>query len=136
MRLIMYGMFILALLGTTHARAQSSNSSLNLTLPSPVQNYQSDKFRAGDLDCSNAIGSATNLEFGTTGLIKNGNDTFGSPDVDDVGIYARIVIPLGARAKNRIDCSKLYELELIKKRLEVEKLQREIARLKSLQFEN
>jgi len=128
-------LFLLLIVLFNSALAQSSSSSLNLTLPSPVQNYQSDKFRAGDLDCTNAIGSATNLEFGTTGILNNSEDSFGSPRVDDVGIYARIVIPLGARAKNRIDCSKLYELELIKKRLEVEKLQAEISRLKSLQFE-
>ncbi len=49
----------------------SESSSLNLALPSVPQNYQSDKFRAGELDCSNAIGSATNLEFGVTGLIRD-----------------------------------------------------------------
>jgi len=51
----------------------AESSSLNLQLPSAPGNYQSDKFRAGDLDCSNAIGSATNLEFGVTGLIDKGD---------------------------------------------------------------
>ena len=43
--------------------------SVNLQLPGAPQSYQSDRFRHGDMDCSNAIGSSTNLEFGVLGLI-------------------------------------------------------------------
>ena len=110
---------------------QAQSNSINLALPNSSQSYQSDKFRAGDLDCSNAIGSATNLEFGVTGLINDGNLS----DEKDVGVFARITIPLGKTAKNRIDCNKLYELELQKKRLEVMKLEAELRELRSLQFE-
>ena len=98
-------------------------------------NYQSDKFRAGDLDCSNAIGSATQMEFGVTGLIDNGSAS-AQKSVGDVGVYARVVIPLGKVAKTRIDCNRLYELELRKKQLEVMKLEQEINNLRELQFEN
>ena len=48
--------------------AFAQNNSLNLQLPSGPTSFQSDKFRAGDLDCSNAIGGGTNLEFGVTGI--------------------------------------------------------------------
>ena len=58
------------LLFTTTANADSG--SVSLALPSAPGNYQSDKFKAGDLDCSNAIGSATQLELGVTGLIDGG----------------------------------------------------------------
>jgi hypothetical protein len=51
-------------------------------------------------------------------------------------VYARITIPLGKKAKSRIDCNQLYELELKKKRLEVLKLENEIRQLKKLQFED
>ena len=108
-------------------------------MPGAPGNYQSDKFRAGDLDCANAIGSATNLEFGVTGLIdKGGYDPINDYQIDsstDVGVYARITIPLGKRAKSRIDCNRLYELELRKKQLEVIKLEKELEQLRSLQFE-
>lgn len=117
--------------------AAADSSSLNLALPSAPMNYQSDKFRAGELDCSNAIGSATQLEMGVTGLIAkdpNGFDT--GAQVGDIGLYSRIVIPLGKRAKSRIDCNKLYELELRKKQLEVMKLEQELKQLRQLQFEN
>lgn len=112
--------------------------SINLALPSAPGNYQSDKFRAGDLDCSNAIGSATNLEFGVTGMIDGGgyNGTSILPRQEpDVGVYARITIPLGKRAKSRINCNRLYELELRKKQLEVIKLEKEIQALRELKFE-
>ena len=52
-----------------------------------------------------------------------------------LGVYARITVPLGKRAKSRIDCNRLYELELRKKQLEVIKLEKEIKQLRELQFE-
>jgi hypothetical protein len=125
-----YYAILLIVMGST-ASADSS-SSLNLAIPGSPMSYQSDQFRAGELDCSNAIGSATQLEFGVTGIIDKdmGNQ------IGDVGVYSRITIPLGKRAKSRIDCNRLYELELKKKELEVMKLEQEIQSLRALQFEN
>lgn len=117
----------------------AESSSLNLQLPSVPGNYQSDKFRAGELDCSNAIGSATNLEFGVTGLIDKGDYDQMNNYINggtDVGVYARIMIPLGKRVESRIDCNRLYDLELRKKQLEVMKLERELQQLRQLQFED
>jgi hypothetical protein len=123
---------------TTTVNADSG--SVSLALPSAPGNYQSDKFRAGDLDCSNAIGSATQLELGVTGLIDGGyydevNRYVNDRRVDNVGVYARIVIPLGAKPKQRIDCNRLYEMELQLKSLELERLRRELQQLKELSFE-
>ena len=131
---ILYGM-ALSLLMVGSAAADSG--SLSLALPSAPQNYQSDKFRAGDLDCSNAIGSATTMEFGVTGMIDGGyydeiNNYINERRVDNIGVYARIVIPLGAKPKQRIDCNRLYELEIQKKSLELERLRRELTQLKEL----
>jgi hypothetical protein len=114
----------------------AENSGLNLSLPSTPQAYGQDSIRAGDLDCKNAIGGATNLEFGVTGIIDNYEGPFGSsdpgyPQQKDVGIYARIIIPLDG-PKERINCNSLYQLELRKKRLEVLKLQQELEALRKL----
>ena len=114
--------------------------SLNLQLPSAPGNYQADKFKSGQMDCSNAIGSATTLEFGVTGLIDGGrydafNEWVNDKEVGSIGVYSRIVIPLGAKPKKRIDCNRLYELELQKKSLELEQLRKEIQSLKELKFE-
>lgn len=130
-----YGILILSYLIMT-SPAFADSSSLNLSLPGLPGNYQSDSFRAGELDCSNAIGSATRMEMGVTGLIARENDYGLQDSPRDVGVYARIVIPLGDKPKNRIDCNRLFELELRKKELEVMKLERELEQLRALQFEN
>ena len=127
------------------ASAYAQNNSLNLQLPSGPTSYQSDKFRAGDLDCSNAIGGGTNLEFGVTGIINDAEDPFSNrdpitPQRKDIGVYARIVIPLDG-PEERINCNTLYKLELEKKQLEVLKLRREVENLRRMassdqEFEN
>jgi hypothetical protein len=133
---MLYGLVLACLILATSAYGDTS-SSLNLSLPGSVQNYQSDRFKAGELDCSNAIGSATQLEYGVSGIINQGNNYNESDGVlKDVGVFARITIPLGKRVKSRIDCNRLYELELRKKELEVMKLEEEINRLREMQFEN
>ena len=132
--------YITLLLALCASVAFADSASLNLALPSVPGNYQSDKFRTGDLDCSNAIGSATNLEFGVTGLIDKGEydpmTNYHYETDTDVGVYARVTIPLGKRVKSRIDCNRLYELELRKKQLEVRKLERELQQLRELKFED
>ena len=120
----------------------ADSSSLNLNLPSSPQSYASDRIRAGTVDCQNAIGSSTNVEFGVVGFINNGNDTINpyatdmtmpNNRVSDIGVYAKINIPIGG-PKERINCNTLYQLELEKKRMEVMKLKAEINNLRQLQF--
>jgi hypothetical protein len=122
--------------------AMADNSSLNLQLPNAGSSYGTDKIRAGDFECSAAIGGATNFEIGATGIINNAVSPFGSEDANnpqtkDIGLYARIVIPLDA-PRSRLNCNDLYRLELQRRQLEVMKLQQELENLKKLQggFEN
>lgn len=132
---------LLVALVCTQAAAQ--NSSLNLQMPYGFSNYQSDKFRAGELDCSNAIGGGTNLEFGVTSIMNNTSGLFSSsdptvPKTKDTGVYARIIIPIDGTPE-RINCNTLYQLELKKKRVEIEKLETELDNLRKLKtgkFEN
>jgi len=126
---------IVSLISST---AFAEQSSLNLALPSTPGAYGQDSIRAGDLDCKNAIGGSTQLEFGVTGIIDNYHSPFGNNSgmqEKDVGVYARIVIPLD-KPKERINCNSLYELELRKKRIEVLKLQEELEALKRLNANN
>ena len=122
----------------------AQNSGIGLSLPGASTTYGQDSIRAGDLDCKNSIGGATNFEFGITGIIDNYQSPFGGGldnSSKDVGVFARITIPLD-KPKERINCNSLYELELRKKRLEVLKLQQELEALRRLnesggqQFEN
>jgi hypothetical protein len=80
------------------------------------------------------------VEFGVVGFIDNGYDspyivdqTMPQVRTNDVGVYARINIPIGA-PKERLNCNTLYQLELEKKRMEVFRLKQEIANLRNLQF--
>lgn len=114
--------------------------SVNLALPQSPSSYQSDRFRIGDKDCSNAIGSSTNVEFGVVGLLDQpGYDIVGQQSYNDynrnVGVYARITIPLDG-PQERINCNTLYQLALERERLEVQRLKAELANLRALQFEN
>lgn len=128
--------------------AWGQSSSLNLNLPSSPQTYAQDRIRAGNFECQNAIGAATNFEFGVVGFLNNDtsspyNNVYNNNPMDftmapqnqvsDVGVYAKINIPIGG-PKERINCNTLYELELQVKRMEVQKLKQEIQNLKNLSF--
>ncbi len=109
--------------------ASADSSSLALTLPSPPMNYQSDSFSTGSTRCSNAVGGGVNLEYGVTGVLS-GLNTMNKGK--DIGVYARIVIPLD-KPKARINCDDLYQIELAQRRLEIQKLRDELEALKNLQ---
>ncbi len=128
--------WLLLMLISTQTLANST--SLNLQLPSGGSSFGTDSIKAGDLDCSNSIGGSTVFDVGLTGIINNaiapiiGKPDPLNPETKQLGIYARIVIPLDA-PKKRIECHKLFTLELQARRLEVEKLRQEIELLKSMQ---
>ena len=138
--------YIILILLVISVYARGDTSSLNLNIPTSPQSYASDQFRAGDMDCRQAIGSSTNLEFGVVGVL-NQNDPFQSNTVidtnqgssndflKDIGVYAKITIPIGA-PKQRIDCNSFFKLEMERRRLEVLKLQQEITNLRRLNFED
>jgi len=129
-------LIMLAVLFPSVAIAQS----VNMQMPQAPQSFQSDRFRHGDMDCSNAIGSSTNLEFGVLGLIDQPDYNPMSPNYSmnggqNTGVYARITIPLNG-PEERINCNTLYQLALERERLEVQRLKAEVANLRRLQFEN
>ena len=139
---------LVMLLVLTSMSVWGQSNSLNMALPSSSQSYQSDRVRAGQFECSQAIGSATNVEFGVLGVL-NQNDpyqTFGQQNIGvypegynqngfvrDVGVYAKITVPLSA-PKKRLDCNKLYQLELRARELEIRKLEAEVYNLRNLKF--
>lgn len=125
--------------------ALADSSSLNLSLPSTPGSYASDRIRADNFECSQAIGGSVNLEFGVLGVLnQNGpfQQNYAMPDyydsnelVKDVGVYAKITIPLNA-PKTRLNCDTLYQLELERRRLEIQRLKAEVQNLRNLKFAN
>ena len=83
------------------------------------------------------------MEFGVVGILNQSDpyryvespESYDDSLVKDVGVYAKINIPIGA-PKERLNCNLLYKLEIEKKELELQKLRQEVANLKQLQFEN
>ena len=116
----------------------ADTSSLNLGIPTTPQSYQSDRFRSGDMDCQNAIGSSTSVEFVVMGVINRADPyeqiATGRTENRDVGVYARIVVPIGA-PRERINCNTLFRLELERRKLELQQLRREVEQMKNLKFE-
>lgn len=136
------------IIGFWTGAAWGQNTGINIAIPQTPQSYQSDRVRAGDVECSAAIGSSTNVEFGVVGILNQEDPIYNLASQDpymmnryntgeflrDIGVYGKITIPIGA-PKQRLNCNALYQLELQKKRLEVMKLQQEIVNLRSLKFE-
>ena len=122
-------------------QAVAESSSMSFSIPSISSVSGNDSIRAGDLDCKNAIGGSTNFELGLTGIISNavapiiGKEDKLNPQTKDIGVYARIIIPLDG-PNERINCNTLYQLELQRRRLEVQKLKQEIEYLKQMQNNN
>ena len=139
--------FCCFVIGLWSGGALGQNTGINVAIPQSPQSFQSDRVRAGDVECSAAIGSSTNVEFGVVGILNEQDPVYSlaaqDPNFDynsgdflrDIGVYGRITIPIGA-PKKRLNCNALYQLELEKKRLEVMKLQQEIVNLRQLKFED
>ncbi|MEL6920551.1 MAG: hypothetical protein AAFO77_05930 [Pseudomonadota bacterium] len=107
----------LAFVGTPPAYADSSGFSLpGVTLPSGH-----DEVRAADgTTCRSAVsGSGAYLDIG---IIGNPQDLGASQSA-----YGRIVIPLGWSRRNRLDCSKLYQLEVDRLATELKLMQMGLA---------
>ena len=137
--------YLVILLLLVGSYAWGENTSLNMNLPGMGQTYAYDRIRAGTFECQNAIGAASNVEFGVVGFLNNedpysqqyyNQQDYSIPSMSpqDVGVYAKINIPIGG-PRERINCNTLYELELEVKRMEVQKLKQEIANLRKLKFE-
>tara|TARA_R110001632_G_scaffold32823_2_gene84565 strand:- start:726 stop:1100 length:375 start_codon:yes stop_codon:yes gene_type:complete len=123
----------------------AESTSMSLSLPGSSSSNGTDSVSMDQMKCANSISGGTLFEVGMTGVINNaiapliGKQDPNNPQSKDVGLYARIIIPLDGPAE-RINCNSLYQLMLQKQRLEMTKLRQEINLLKEMQtntsFEN
>ena len=123
----------------------AESNSMSLSLPSSGSSNGVDSVKMDQMQCSNSISGGTLFELGITGVINNaimpliGKKDPNNPQSKDVGLYARIVIPIDGPAE-RINCNNLFQLMLQKQRLEMTKLRQEIDLIKNMQnntsFEN
>lgn len=126
-------------------QSMAESTSMSLSLPGSSSSNGTDSVSMDQMKCANSISGGTLFEVGMTGVINNaiaplvGKKDPNNPQSKDVGLYARIIIPLDGPAE-RINCNSLYQLMLQKQRLEMTKLRQEINLLKEMQtntsFEN
>ena len=134
--------YVLLLLCT---QSMAESTSMSLSLPGASSSNGTDSVSMDQMKCANSISGGTLFEVGMTGVINNaiaplvGKKDPNNPQSKDIGLYARIIIPLDGPAE-RINCNSLYQLMLQKQRLEMTKLRQEINLLKEMQtntsFEN
>lgn len=114
------------------ARAQSgeninynttNNNLSGFSLPGVQLPQGNDEVRAADgTSCRSAVsGNGAYVDFGVMG---NPDNTFGQ---SSASVYGRMVIPLNAPRK-RLDCTRLYNLEIERLRTELELLKMGIGR--------
>jgi len=123
----------------------ADSTSMSLSLPSASSSNGQDSVKMEQMQCSNSISGGTLFEMGITGVVNNvvapiiGKEDLNNPQTKDLGLYARLIIPIDAVAE-RVNCNSLYQLMLQKQRLEMTKLRQEINLLKNMQnsttFEN
>ena len=126
-------------------QGMAESTSMSLSLPGSSSSNGNDSVSMDQMKCANSISGGTLFEVGMTGVINNaiapliGKQDPNNPQSKDIGLYARIIIPLDGPAE-RINCNSLYQLMLQKQRLEMTKLRQEINLLKEMQtntsFEN
>lgn len=110
-------------------------------MPSTPQNTTGgDTVRGRDgTTCTEGTHVGPTLDFGVSGTKNTANSNSSSPQVinnyyadqesasnnngNDIGVYARIVIPLG-NDKERIDCTQLYALEIERLKMELENMKK------------
>jgi hypothetical protein len=107
------------------AHAQSTG----FYLPNATPSYGQDEFRASDgTSCRSTMEAGT---FATGGNQSGGGSNYGlpgyvsNPTQGNIGVYGRFTWSLDAKP-NRMDCTKLYELEIEKKQLELELLRQQV----------
>jgi hypothetical protein len=110
------------LTGTANAQSIINQNISGFNLPGVQLPTGHDEVRAADgTTCRSAVsGSGAYLD---VGIIGNPNQE----DSTDISHYGRIVIPLGKQTK-RLDCSRLYDLEVQRLQMELRLMQMGLGR--------
>lgn len=116
--------------------SQGYCQSVAVVPASPSNVIGGDEIRARDgTMCRQGTHNGPTLDFGVTTGNSNTENPVGSSDSmpnqpslvtlsgQDLGAYARVVIPLGEQPE-RVDCTKLYTLEIQRLEMELERLKK------------
>ncbi|TXN62783.1 hypothetical protein [Methylobacterium sp. WL6] len=118
----------------------STQAQTGFSLPSASASAGQDEFHAADgTSCRTTMDGMKRVEVGSYGAAGNNpltssylynypysNNVYGQPSAQkNAGVYARFSMSLDA-SNNRMDCTKLYELELERRRIEIEIMKRSL----------
>lgn len=93
--------------------------------------FGGDEVRARDgFTCRQGTHATPVLDIGGSLLPSDNTSTSALPGISspssttDLGVYARVVIPLGTSSIARVDCTQLFNLEIERLTLELEKMRK------------
>lgn len=98
---------------STSVNSTNSNTSFNLPQAPRPNGFDQIRTSTGTTCRSSMAGNGSYLDMGA--IAQHTDQDF----TDNTAIYARLVIPLGKRPQ-RIDCSKLYSLEIERLQIQLE----------------
>lgn len=109
--------------------------AVDLQIPYVPNTSGSDTIRSGQDHCSNTIDSPVKLDLGVVHSQEDDNllNRSGSGN----SVYARIVMPFnlfGGPKPKRVDCSRLYELQLRERELDLRERELKLRALEDLEF--
>ena len=107
----------------------SAFSQVSVQLPSTISNGARDRIVTPErFECENSLSGKAQLEYGVAASNSAMQNVFNVPaptEGKNVTIYGKLIIPIGA-PKSRIDCNRLYELEVRRRELELRLLEQQL----------
>lgn len=105
----------------------TASSQVSVQLPSTINSGARDRIVTPErFECENSLSGKAQVEYGVAASNAQTSNGFSSVTAPDQGksvtVYGKIVIPIGA-PKSRIDCNRLFELEVRKRELEIRLLE-------------
>lgn len=110
--------------------------AVDLQIPYVPNTSGSDSIRSGNDQCSNTIDSPVKLDLGI--VHSQEDDNLLNQSGSGNSVYARIVMPFNLFSgpkPNRIDCSRLYELQLRERELDLRERELKLRALENLEFQ-
>ena len=115
----------------------TSAHAVDLQIPYVPNTSGSDSIRSGNDQCSNTIDSPVKLDLGIVHSEEDDNLLNLNGRSSGNSIYARVVVPFnlfGGPKPKRVDCSRLYELQLRERELDLRERELKLRALENLEF--
>ena len=105
----------------------AQSSGIAIQLPNTINGGARDRIVTPErFECENSLSGKAQLEYGVAASSGTTNNTFATSQTNGnaVTVYGKIVIPIGA-PKSRIDCDRLFQLEMRRRELEIKLLEQQ-----------